>query len=131
MIWLFLWQKNKGKKVPKGALNLPSQAEMIKMTEENKDVMTCKLSKKERDDLYSAWALHDDKNPPPKLDKDGHIQSFSFNQSKMSSYSNLMMNYSQGLCEDKNGGIQFSEKPKLKKKICCEYADTNMLYYHL
>lgn len=116
--------KEQGKKVPKEALKLPTQEEMIKMTEENKDVMTCKLSKKERDDLYSAWALHDDKNPPPKLDKDGHIQSFSFNSSKMSSYSNLMMNYSQGPCEDKNSGIQFSEKPKSIKKYACEYADT-------
>ena len=115
--------KEQGKKVPKGALKLPSQAEMIKMTEENKDVMTCKLSKKERDDLYKAWSLHDDKNPLPKLDKNGHIQSFSFDTSKMSSYSNLMFNYAQGPCEDKNSGWQI-EGTKSRKKYACEYADT-------
>ena len=116
--------KDQGKSVPKDALKLPTQAEMIKMTEENKDVMTCKLSKKERDDLYSAWALHDDKNPLPKLDKNGHLQSFSFDSSKMSSYSNLMMTYSQGPCEDKNGSIEFGdEKPKSIKKYACEYSD--------
>ena len=35
-----------------------------------------------------------------------------------------MFNYTQGPCEDKNGGIQFDEKPKSIKKYACEYADT-------
>lgn len=103
---------------------LPTQAEMIKMSQEDKDIMVCKLSKTERDNLYNAWAKHDDKNPPAKVSENGI--SFSFDSSKMSSYDNLMMAYAQGPCSSgKNDEMTVGgEKPKSVKKYACEYADT-------
>jgi hypothetical protein len=107
--------KQNNQEVPK---DLPSADDMLKLAEQEKQVTVCKLSKQERDDLYKAWSMHDDKNPPPKVSKDG--VSFTFDSSKMSSYSNLMIKYSQGPCTETDNDS--AKQPE--KTYACEYSDT-------
>ena len=98
----------------------PSQEEMIKMTQEEKDIMTCKLSKNEINMLYEAWQKHDDKNAPAKV-TDNEI-SFSWSSSKMSSFDGLMMRFSSGPCTSSNDATGSTNA--ISKKYACEYADT-------
>ena len=108
--------KGHGQKYEKTS-EFPSQAEMIKMTQDEKDIMTCKLSKDEINMLYQAWQKHDDKNPPAKVTE--NEISFSWSSSKMSSYDYLMMKFAGGPCSSSNDNT-----PSSAKKYSCEYADT-------
>ena len=78
--------------------------------------MICKFSENERKALYNAYQKHDSKNPPAKVEN-GNI-SFSFDSSKMSSYDNLMLTLSGGVCQNPN------DANGKYKKYACEYADT-------
>jgi len=111
--------KQSNQKIPN---DTPTVDDMIKQIQSEKEVSVCKLSKKERDDLYNAYQKHDGKNPPAQKTADGI--SFSWDSSKMSSYDHLMMTYAQGPCSS-NDEIEYGgEKPKTSKKYACEYADT-------
>ena len=96
--------------------DIPTQAPMIEQSKKEKDEMICKFSKDEREALYSAYQKHDGKNPPAKVEN-GNV-SFSFDSSKMSSYDNLMMTLSGGVCQNPN------DTNGKSKKYACEYADT-------
>ena len=110
--------KNAGKAFDRS--KIPSADEVLKMAENEKDVLNCKFSKSERDALVTAWAKHDDKNPPPQKIDGGY--SYSWDSSKMSSYDALMIEVSQGPCETLSTGADNDSKNW--KKFACEYADT-------
>lgn len=110
--------KQQGQKFEK-PVEFPSQEEMIKMTQDEKDIMTCKLSQTEIDMLYEAWQKHDDKNPPAKITE--NEVSFSWDSSQMSTYDHLMIKLASGPCSSSNEQTSPNEKIK---KYACEYADT-------
>lgn len=91
-------------KIPESAI--PTQAEMIKESQNDKDITVCKFTPQQVVQIYSAYQKNDDKQDKGmvKRDKDGNITEFSgsFNSSKMSSYDRLMMNYGIGTCEEIN-----------------------------
>lgn len=106
--------KDKSKQITDA--DIPTQAQMIEQGKKEKDEMICKFSESERKALINAYQKHDGKNPPAKIENDNI--SFSFDTSKMSSYDNLMMTFSDGVCQNPND-------PNGKtKKYTCEYADT-------
>jgi uncharacterized protein YxeA len=103
--------------------DLPSQKEFVEMMKNEKEITVCKLSQRERNDLYSAYQKHDGKNPPPVVTKDSY--SFSFDSSKISSYDQLMMTYSSGPCRQ----LENNKTPKqTEKRYSCEYKDTTCYY---
>ncbi len=107
-------EKDKSKQITDA--DIPTQAQMIEQGKKEKDEMVCRFSENERKALYNAYQKHDSKNPPAKVEN-GNV-SFSFDTSKMSSYDNLMLTLSDGVCQipnDPNGK---------SKKYACEYADT-------
>lgn len=97
--------------------DIPTQEQMIEQGKKEKDEMICKFSENERKALYEAYQKHDSKNPPAKVEN-GNV-SFSFDSSKMSSYDNLMLIFSNTVCKNPN------EPDQKTKKYVCEYADTS------
>lgn len=106
--------KDKSKQITEA--DIPNQAQMIEQGKKEKDIIVCKFSDNERKALISAYQKHDSKNPPAKIEN-GSI-SFSFDSSKMSSYDNLMLTLSDGVCQSPN------DPNGKSKKYACEYADT-------
>lgn len=99
----------------------PTQEQMTKESLEGKNIMQCKFSKKEREQLYNAYQKHDDNSTVTTQKPDGSV-SYSFNSKNMSSYDSLMMKFSQGPCIDITPDI-VQAKGKAEK-YSCEYADT-------
>ena len=94
---------------------------MIKQGLEEKNILLCKFSAKERDQLYVAYQMHDDKATTITKKPDGST-SYSFDSKNMGSYDKLMMNLAQGPCTDMTPDtVKVNGK---SEKYSCEYADT-------
>jgi len=82
--------------------DIPTQAEMIKQAQEEKDVTVCKFTKTQINSLVQAYKQNDwnQNSGSVKRDKNGNITEFSgsFSSSKMSTYDKLMFSFQSDTC---------------------------------